>query len=219
MEVMSDFELHNLCREYSSISMFQLEKKLLLDSGKFFLLTKLLDNLKKKVMMRNWISVDLTNIFYLSCSLQEEMFILLRVTESCSLASSPWCWTLWKFYWNTLVTTMFAWMAPHLWQTGYSMHVTCPTLLWLATFSFFSQSYFWLLFFFLSRIGLIDRYNTYPEIFVFLLSTRAGGQGINLASANVVILHDIDCNPFNDKQAEDRCHRMGQSRLVQFLCV
>lgn len=66
------------------------------------------------------------------------------------------------------------------------------------------------------RIGLIDKYNTDPEIFVFLLSTRAGGQGINLASANVVILHDIDCNPFNDKQAEDRCHRMGQSRLVEY---
>lgn len=69
---------------------------------------------------------------------------------------------------------------------------------------------------FLFRIGLIDKYNTDPEIFVFLLSTRAGGQGINLASANVVILHDIDCNPFNDKQAEDRCHRMGQSRFVKY---
>lgn len=68
-----------------------------------------------------------------------------------------------------------------------------------------------------SRIGLIDKYNTNPEIFVFLLSTRAGGQGINLASANTVILHDIDCNPFNDKQAEDRCHRMGQTRFVSWL--
>ena len=63
-----------------------------------------------------------------------------------------------------------------------------------------------------SRIGLIDNFNNDPEIFVFLLSTRAGGQGINLTSANVVILHDIDCNPYNDKQAEDRCHRMGQTR-------
>jgi len=63
------------------------------------------------------------------------------------------------------------------------------------------------------RIVLIDEYNTDPDIFVFLLSTRAGGLGINLTSANVVILHDIDCNPYNDKQAEDRCHRVGQTRL------
>lgn len=64
----------------------------------------------------------------------------------------------------------------------------------------------------LCRIVLIDEFNTEPDIFVFLLSTRAGGLGINLTSANVVILHDIDCNPYNDKQAEDRCHRVGQTR-------
>lgn len=63
-----------------------------------------------------------------------------------------------------------------------------------------------------NRIVLIDQFNTDREIFVFLLSTRAGGLGINLTSANVVILHDIDCNPYNDKQAEDRCHRVGQTR-------
>lgn len=66
------------------------------------------------------------------------------------------------------------------------------------------------------RIVLIDEYNTDPDIFVFLLSTRAGGLGINLTSANVVILHDIDCNPYNDKQAEDRCHRVGQTRWDGF---
>lgn len=62
------------------------------------------------------------------------------------------------------------------------------------------------------RIVLIDEFNTDPNIFVFLLSTRAGGLGINLTSANVVILHDIDWNPYNDKQAEDRCHRLGQTK-------
>ncbi|XP_010076940.1 PREDICTED: SWI/SNF-related matrix-associated actin-dependent regulator of chromatin subfamily A containing DEAD/H box 1-like, partial [Pterocles gutturalis] len=61
------------------------------------------------------------------------------------------------------------------------------------------------------RINLIDEFNTDMDIFVFLLSTKAGGLGINLTSANVVILHDIDCNPYNDKQAEDRCHRVGQT--------
>ncbi|XP_031433352.1 SWI/SNF-related matrix-associated actin-dependent regulator of chromatin subfamily A containing DEAD/H box 1b isoform X2 [Clupea harengus] len=67
------------------------------------------------------------------------------------------------------------------------------------------------------RIGLIDKFNTDQDIFVFLLSTKAGGLGINLTSANVVILHDIDCNPYNDKQAEDRCHRLGQTRTVKVI--
>lgn len=53
------------------------------------------------------------------------------------------------------------------------------------------------------RQELIDRYNT-EDIFVFLLSTKAGGLGINLTAADTVIIHDIDFNPYNDKQAEDR---------------
>ncbi len=64
------------------------------------------------------------------------------------------------------------------------------------------------------RQDLIDRYNTDHTIFIFLLSTKAGGLGINLTSANTVIIHDIDYNPYNDKQAEDRCHRVGQTRSV-----
>ncbi|CAH0398191.1 unnamed protein product [Chilo suppressalis] len=63
------------------------------------------------------------------------------------------------------------------------------------------------------RQELIDQYNA-EDIFVFLLSTRAGGLGINLTAADTVIIHDIDFNPYNDKQAEDRCHRMGQKREV-----
>ena len=47
----------------------------------------------------------------------------------------------------------------------------------------------------------------------------SGGLGINLTSANVVIIHDIDFNPHNDKQAEDRCHRVGQKRLEPFSIV
>ena len=62
------------------------------------------------------------------------------------------------------------------------------------------------------RQDLIDLYNNDNEIFVFMLSTKAGGMGINLTAANVVIMHDIDFNPFNDKQAEDRCHRVGQTK-------
>ncbi|XP_038704299.1 ISWI chromatin-remodeling complex ATPase CHR11 isoform X2 [Tripterygium wilfordii] len=51
--------------------------------------------------------------------------------------------------------------------------------------------------------------------FVFLLSTRAGGLGINLATADVVILYDSDWNPQVDLQAQDRAHRIGQTKEVQ----
>lgn len=64
------------------------------------------------------------------------------------------------------------------------------------------------------RQALIDKFSLDPTIFIFLLSTRAGGLGINLTAANTVILHDMDFNPYNDKQAEDRCHRVGQTREV-----
>ena len=65
-----------------------------------------------------------------------------------------------------------------------------------------------------SRAQLIDKFNKNDSVFIFMLSTRAGGVGINLTAANTVILHDIDFNPYNDKQAEDRCHRVGQTRYV-----
>lgn len=64
------------------------------------------------------------------------------------------------------------------------------------------------------RQNLIDKFNKDPSIPVFLLSTRAGGMGINLTAADVCILHDLDFNPFNDLQAEDRCHRIGQKKCV-----
>jgi len=52
------------------------------------------------------------------------------------------------------------------------------------------------------------------EIFIFLLSTRAGGLGLNLMSADTVILYDSDWNPQVDLQAMDRVHRIGQTRPV-----
>ncbi|SPN99701.1 related to proliferation associated SNF2-like protein [Cephalotrichum gorgonifer] len=65
-----------------------------------------------------------------------------------------------------------------------------------------------------SRREMIKTFNTDPETRVFLLSTRAGGQGINLMAADTVILFDSDWNPQQDLQAQDRCHRIGQKRPV-----
>ncbi|EKX31926.1 hypothetical protein GUITHDRAFT_46876, partial [Guillardia theta CCMP2712] len=64
------------------------------------------------------------------------------------------------------------------------------------------------------RQELLDRFNSDTSIFCFLLSTRAGGMGINLTAADTVILHDVDFNPQIDRQAEDRCHRIGQTKPV-----
>lgn len=52
------------------------------------------------------------------------------------------------------------------------------------------------------------------DIPIFMLSTRAGGLGINLVSASAVIIYDIDWNPQNDAQAMDRAYRIGQKRSV-----
>ncbi|KAI2619917.1 SNF2 family N-terminal domain-containing protein [Hypoxylon sp. NC1633] len=60
----------------------------------------------------------------------------------------------------------------------------------------------------------IKEFNENPDFRIFLLSTRAGGQGINLASADTVVLFDSDWNPQQDLQAQDRCHRIGQTRPV-----
>ncbi|KAL6448050.1 hypothetical protein ACFW04_000235 [Cataglyphis niger] len=67
------------------------------------------------------------------------------------------------------------------------------------------------------RQTLINEYTQDANIFIFLLSTRAGGLGINLTAADTVIIHDIDFNPYNDKQAEDRCHRVGQKNPVTII--
>ncbi|AYU81446.1 helicase-like protein [Leishmania donovani] len=53
-----------------------------------------------------------------------------------------------------------------------------------------------------------------PGVFLFLISTRAGGTGLNLTGADTVILLDGDFNPHNDLQAVDRCHRIGQRNPV-----
>ncbi|PYH90190.1 putative SNF2 family helicase/ATPase [Aspergillus ellipticus CBS 707.79] len=65
------------------------------------------------------------------------------------------------------------------------------------------------------RIAAIDDYNKPgSEKFVFLLTTRAGGLGINLTTADIVVLYDSDWNPQADLQAMDRAHRIGQTKQV-----
>ena len=64
------------------------------------------------------------------------------------------------------------------------------------------------------RRDQIKAFNSDPDVKLFLLSTRAGGQGINLAAADTVVLFDSDWNPQQDLQAQDRAHRIGQTRPV-----
>ncbi|XP_060797598.1 chromodomain-helicase-DNA-binding protein 3 isoform X2 [Neoarius graeffei] len=65
------------------------------------------------------------------------------------------------------------------------------------------------------RQEAIDRFNAPGAVqFCFLLSTRAGGLGINLATADTVIIFDSDWNPHNDIQAFSRAHRIGQANKV-----
>ncbi|KAH1342733.1 swr1 complex component [Aspergillus fumigatus] len=61
---------------------------------------------------------------------------------------------------------------------------------------------------------LTDRFNNDDRILVFILSSRSGGLGINLTGADTVIFYDLDWNPAMDKQCQDRCHRIGQTRDV-----
>ncbi|KAJ3798883.1 RAD26-like SNF2 family DNA-dependent ATPase [Lentinula aff. detonsa] len=65
------------------------------------------------------------------------------------------------------------------------------------------------------RMGLIDEFHSNPEIFVFLISTLAGGTGLNLTGANHVVIFDPHWNPAHDLQAMDRAYRIGQTRPVK----
>jgi SWI/SNF-related matrix-associated actin-dependent regulator 1 of chromatin subfamily A len=65
------------------------------------------------------------------------------------------------------------------------------------------------------RQSILDHFHEHTSIPVFLLSTKAGGAGINLACANKVIIFDSSFNPQEDVQAENRAHRVGQIREVE----
>ena len=67
------------------------------------------------------------------------------------------------------------------------------------------------------RAERIDRFNSDPEVRVFLLSLKAGGVGINLTSADTVIIFDPWWNPAVEDQAADRTHRIGQTHSVNII--
>ncbi|XP_038068189.1 DNA excision repair protein ERCC-6-like 2 [Patiria miniata] len=65
------------------------------------------------------------------------------------------------------------------------------------------------------RQRFVHEFNTDPDIFLFLISTKAGGLGLNLTGANVVVIFDPNWNPTYDLQAQDRAYRIGQHRDVR----
>lgn len=67
----------------------------------------------------------------------------------------------------------------------------------------------------IDRAKAVDDFNSDPSQFVFLISTKAGGVGLNITSANKVVVVDPNWNPSYDLQAQDRAYRIGQSRDVE----
>ncbi|KAG0243409.1 SNF2 family N-terminal domain-containing protein [Mortierella sp. GBAus27b] len=65
-----------------------------------------------------------------------------------------------------------------------------------------------------NRMGLVDEFNARDDIYVFLLTTKVGGLGVNLTGADRVIIFDPDWNPSTDVQARERAWRLGQTRSV-----
>ncbi|XP_052090388.1 DNA excision repair protein ERCC-6-like 2 [Mytilus californianus] len=65
------------------------------------------------------------------------------------------------------------------------------------------------------RMALVREFNRDPNIFIFLICTRAGGLGLNLTGANRVVIFDPNWNPTHDLQAQDRAYRIGQRRNVK----
>ncbi|KAF9571443.1 hypothetical protein EC968_000538 [Mortierella alpina] len=155
MSVMTDFELHRLCRQYKSINKFALPNDPWMHAGKVKELEQLLPKL---------INEDKSRVLIFS-----QFTMVLDILES------------------ILKTMAFKYLRLDG-QTKVE-----------------------------DRQSLIDSFNDDESHKIFLLSTKAGGFGINLTGANVVIMYDLDFNPHNDKQAEDRAHRVGQTREVQVI--
>ncbi|KAF9338491.1 hypothetical protein BGZ91_008711 [Linnemannia elongata] len=152
MSVMTDFELHRLCKQYKSVNKFALPGEPWMEAAKVQELQKLLPRLIQKENSRVLLFSQFTMVLDILEPIMKTMgYKYLRMDGSSKLDE---------------------------------------------------------------RQPMIDSFNDDESYKVFLLSTKAGGFGINLTGANIVIMFDMDHNPHNDKQAEDRAHRVGQTREV-----
>ncbi|KTW30700.1 hypothetical protein T552_00412 [Pneumocystis carinii B80] len=154
MEVMTDFEIHQLCKKFPSIQSFALKGTPWMNSGKVEKLKYILMEAKER-----------GNKVLLFSQFVETLNILEEVLETLNIAFT-------RLDGRTSVDT---------------------------------------------RQDIIDQFTDESDITVFLLSTKAGGFGINLSCANIVILYDGSFNPHDDKQAEDRAHRVGQIKEVHVI--
>ncbi|KAG4306157.1 hypothetical protein PORY_000145 [Pneumocystis oryctolagi] len=154
MEVMTDFELHQLCKKFPSIRSFALKGTPWMNCGKVEKLKNLLIEKKEK-----------GDKILLFSQFVETLNILEEVLETLNIAFT-------RLDGRTSVD---------------------------------------------ARQDIIDQFTDETDITVFLLSTKAGGFGINLSCANVVILYDGSFNPHDERQAEDRAHRVGQTREVEVI--
>ncbi|KAF9099990.1 hypothetical protein BGX29_006846 [Mortierella sp. GBA35] len=153
MTVMTDFELHRLCKQYKSVKRFALPGDPWMEAGKVRELQKLLPKLIHEDKSRILIFSQFTMVMDILEPIMKTMgYKYLRLDGQTKVED---------------------------------------------------------------RQPLIDSFNDDESHKIFLLSTKAGGFGINLTGANVVIMYDLDYNPHNDKQAEDRAHRVGQTREVE----
>ncbi|KAF9123914.1 hypothetical protein BGX30_001202 [Mortierella sp. GBA39] len=152
MSVMTDFELHRLCRQYKSVNKFALPGEPWMEAAKVQELQRLLPKLIQEENSRVLLFSQFTMVLDILEPIMKTMgYKYLRMDGQSKLDERQ------------------------------------PT---------------------------IDSFNDDESYKIFLLSTKAGGFGINLTGANVVIMYDMDHNPHNDKQAEDRAHRVGQTREV-----
>ncbi|KAK9480939.1 SNF2 family N-terminal domain-containing protein [Lipomyces japonicus] len=152
MEVMSDFELHNLCLKFKSIRDYRLQHDEWMVSGKIQKLKEMLIEMKDR---------------------GDRILIFSQFTQTLDILES-------------VLSTLDLSFLRLDGQTSVEV-----------------------------RQDLIDKFYEEEDINCFLLSTKAGGFGINLACANVVIIFDMSFNPHDDRQAEDRAHRVGQTREVK----
>ncbi|KAK9448778.1 SNF2 family N-terminal domain-containing protein [Limtongia smithiae] len=152
MEVMSDFELHNLCMKFESVQKYRLQADEWMVSGKVAKLKEIVTEHRAK---------------------GDRVLIFSQFTQVLDI------------------------LEPVLSTLGLSfLRLDGSTSVEL-------------------RQDLIDKFYEEEDITCFLLSTKAGGFGINLACANVVVIFDMSFNPHDDRQAEDRAHRVGQTREVE----